>query len=76
MPSWENIHVHPEMLQLFYSATICGVWRFCLVCWGGNTEKNRINSIIKKAERVVGESLSSFDSTIYHCLLQSKLDFI
>ena len=34
-----------------------GVWRYCLRCWGGNLKKtyiDRLNDIIKRAERVVG----------------------
>lgn len=70
-----NFNVRPDILEIFYNATICGVWRYCLICWGGNvnnSEKERINSIIKKAETVLGGSQPTLDA-IYQCLLQSKL---
>ena len=31
--------VRQEILTLFYQSTICGVWRYCLICWGGNADK-------------------------------------
>ncbi|PIK58789.1 hypothetical protein BSL78_04310 [Apostichopus japonicus] len=73
-----NFDVRHDILEMFYNCTISGVWRYCLVCWGGNVNKHeidRINSIIKKAERVVGEPLPSIDS-VYHSLLESKLDAV
>ncbi|PIK46347.1 hypothetical protein BSL78_16796 [Apostichopus japonicus] len=73
-----NFNVRHDILEMFYNCTISGVWRYCLVCWGGNVNKHeidRINSIIKKAERVVGEPLPSIDS-VYHSLLESKLDAV
>ncbi|KAJ8048808.1 hypothetical protein HOLleu_01276 [Holothuria leucospilota] len=63
---------------MFYKATICGVWRYCLVCWGGNVtklERYRIDNINKKAERVIGIYQSAVDS-VYQCLLQAKLDSV
>ena len=74
-----HFNVCPEILEIFYTSTLEGVLRFCLICWGGNvseTEKNRINSIIKKASSVVGESRPSAVEAIYLCLLESKLDTI
>ena len=73
-----NFNVRPEILEMFYTATISGVWRYCLICWGGNvikSEKDRIDGIRKKAERVIGSSQPSVDST-YQCLLQCKLDTV
>ena len=73
-----NFNVSSEILGIFYNCTFSGVWRYCLICWGGNvskTELSRIESIIKKAEKVIGESQLSVES-IYQCLLQSKLDAV
>ncbi|KAJ8047999.1 hypothetical protein HOLleu_00144 [Holothuria leucospilota] len=73
-----NFDVHPEILSMFYCSIISGVFRYCLVCWGGNvspTEKKRIHSIIRKAGHVIGESQPSLDS-IYDELLTSKLKFL
>ena len=52
-----KFNVSTEILEMFYNTVICGVWRYCLVCWGGNInliEKDRIDYIIRKAERVIG----------------------
>ena len=53
--------VRTEILKLFYQSTIMGVWRYCLICWGGNLKKtdiDRLNDIIKRAERVVAVGLA------------------
>ena len=58
--------ITPEILNVFYTSTIVIVWRYCLVCWEGNVsklEKRRIDSIVRKAERVIGEYQPSMDST-------------
>ena len=73
-----QFNVRSVILDMFYKATICGVWRYCLVCWGGNVtkmERDRIDIIIKKAERVIGISQSAVDS-VYQCLLQTKMDSV
>lgn len=73
-----NFDVRPEILSMFYCSIISGVFRYCLVCWGGNvshTEKKRIDSIIRNAGHVIGESQPSLDS-IYDELLTSKLKFL
>ena len=51
-----------------------GVLRYCLICWGGNLKKTdieRLNDIIKRAERVVGVDLAPVDS-VYRELLGRK----
>lgn len=65
-------------MEFFYNASICGVWRYCLICWGGNvtrTERDRIDHVIRKAGRVIGGHQPSVDS-VYQCLLQTKLDSV
>ena len=62
-----NFNVRPEILDIFYNGRLIGVWRYCLICWGGNVnkiEKNRIDSIIKKAENVIGRSQPAVDSIL------------
>ena len=69
-----SFHIRPEILNEFYKSTIVSVWRYCLVCWGGNvskSEKRRIDSIIMKAERVIGECQPSVDS-VYLDLVRGK----
>ena len=73
-----NFNVRSDILELFYTSTICGVWRYCLICWGGNvtkSERDRIDGVRKNAETVIGRSQPSVDS-IYQCLLQCKLDAV
>ena len=57
-----NFNIRSEILEMFYTSTICGVWRYCLICWGGNVtilEKDRLDGIRKKAEIVIGSPHSS-----------------
>ena len=73
-----SFHITPEMLNVFYSSTIVSVWRYCLVCWGGNVSKSetrRIDGIVRKAERVIGECQPSMDS-VYLDLLRGKLEMV
>ena len=67
--------VRTEILKLFYQSTIMGVWRYCLIFWGGNLKKidiERLNDTVKRAERVVGVGLAPADS-VYQELLGRKL---
>ena len=53
------------MLCMFYDTIICSVLSFALLCLGGNaTEKYncRLNKLIKKAGRCVGQNLEDIDS--------------
>ena len=74
-----SFHITPEILNVFYNtSTIVSVWRYCLVCWGGNVskrEKRRIDSIVRKAERVIGASQPSVDS-VYLDLVGGKLEMV
>ena len=73
-----SFHITPEILNVFYTSTIVSVWRYCLVCWGGNVskrEKRRIDSIVRKAERVIGASQPSVDS-VYLDLVGGKLEMV
>ena len=73
-----SFHITPEILNVFYSSTIVSVWRYCLVCWGGNVskrEKRRIDSIVRKAERVIGVCQPSVDS-VYLDLVRGKLEMV
>ena len=67
--------VRTDILKMFYLSTICGVWRYCIICWGGNvtdSDKQRLERIIARAERVIGEDLESVES-VYQGLLRRKL---
>lgn len=73
-----SFHVNPNVLAIFYNSVICGMWRYCLLGWGGNsskTNKNRINQQVKKAEKMIGEALTDVDCT-YNALLSRKVDVI
>ena len=73
-----SFHITPEILNVFYTSTIVSVWRYCLVCWGGNVskrEKRRIDVIVRKAERLIGASQPSVDS-VYLDLVGGKLEMV
>ena len=70
--------VRTDVMNMFYNATIYGVWRYCLITWGRNVtkaDKERIDGIIRKAGGIIGEPQTTVDS-VYDCLLQSKLDLV
>ncbi len=65
-------------LRKLNTSTIVSVWRYCLTCCGGNvskSEKRRIDSIVREAERVIGECQSSVDS-VYLVLLRGELEML
>ena len=54
-------NVNSKILRIFFQAVICSVWQYCFVSWGGNarlTDLSRIQSIIRRASRVIGECQS------------------
>ena len=63
------------LMKHFYQSAVMGVWRYCLIYWGGNIQKiniERLNDVVKKAERVVVVGLAPVKS-IYQKLLGRKL---
>ena len=60
---------------MFYSSVVCSVLTFGLSCWGGNLNKfdrGRVDRITRRAGRVVGKELDSFD-TLYRKRISDKL---
>ena len=58
-------HVDSHILSMFNKSVICGVLKNCLVCWGGNVQqkdKMRIDAIIRRAGRVIGECQPTVDT--------------
>ena len=67
--------VRPEILRIFYNSVICGVWRYCLICWGGNvrlSDREILDSIVRRAGRIIGESLEGVGS-VYRGLVGQGL---
>ena len=51
-------NVDARILAAFYDSVIASVWRYCLVCWGGNVvqgDKDKISRIVNE----VGIGLSA-----------------
>ena len=47
-----SFHITPEILNVFYTSTIVSVWRYCLVCWGGNGSNARnVASIVSSGKQ-------------------------
>lgn len=68
-------HVEHTLLSLFYRSVITSIFTYCIVCWGGSIteqDKKRINSIIRKSERLIGNHQQPLDS-FYNSCLQRKL---
>ena len=63
-----------EIVKLFYQSTVMRVWRYCLICWGGNIKKINIErlDVVERAVHVVGVGLALVKS-VYQKLLGRKL---
>ena len=51
-----SFEVRSCIMKMFYTATIQSVLTYAITCWGGNTtqyDKNRIDSVIKKASKIM-----------------------
>ena len=74
----KSFDVNSQLLQLFYTSVIGSVLSFGLVCWGGNvskTDKDRLDRVIRKAERVIGTEQHNMD-TLYDRRVAAKLKAI
>ena len=57
-------HIDNKLLVLFYQSILQSIICFSLTCWGGNTRhssKEKINNIVKKAERICKSIFPDFD---------------
>ena len=73
--------VNSKILELFYKSFLESLISFALTCWGGNVRMNnkeKINQIIKKANKIISRTshspsnLCDFDS-LYHVNCQRKI---
>ena len=51
-------HVEKRIIALFYESVIASVWRYCLLCWGGNVSqggRDKITRTVNQAGRMIGE---------------------
>ena len=63
---------------MFYSASILSILSFGIVCWGGEIsghDKSRLEKIVKKAGRIIGETQLSIEE-LYDRRLSDKLRHI
>ena len=70
-----SFHVDPEILILFFQAVINSILQYCIVCWGGNVpkqEKARLDKLIQKAGKVIGQSQQCIDS-LYQDRMADKI---
>ena len=70
--------VSPNILVMFYNSVIASVWRYCLICFGGNItncDKSRVDKVIGEAERIVGGLLCGVNAT-YDKELSTKMKSI
>ena len=71
-------NVDVKILALFYDSVVESVWRYCLLCWGGNVSKGdreRVERIVKEAGKIIGVSRQDFGS-VYTDLLIKKLHHV
>ena len=68
-------NVNSHILALFYDSVVESVWRYCLLCWGGNItegDKERVGRVIKEAGKIIGSPRHDFE-TVYTDLVMKKL---
>ena len=68
-------HVGKRILALFYESVVASVWRYCLLCWGGNVSqggRDKITRIVNQAGRVIGEPRQNLEDA-YADMLITKL---
>ena len=73
-----SFNVSKQLLQMFYTSTVCSVLTFGAVCWGGNVtkqDKDRFEKLIRKAGGVVGKKQDTF-SDMYDRKLRDRLKTI
>ena len=59
-----SFKVNPEILLLFYRATIESIITYGINCWGSSImtkDKERINRLIRKSEKIVKRTLTQID---------------
>ena len=68
-------NVDVKILALFYDLVVESVWRYYLLCWGGNVSKGdreRVERIVKEAGKIIRVSRQDIGS-VYTDLLIKKL---
>ena len=71
-----QFQIDPVLISLFYQATIQSLLTFCIVGWGGNTtesQKNKIDYLIKRSGKLFGKSPQSFDDLFHVCCARKIL---
>ena len=61
------------LFALFYDSVVVSVWRYYLLCWGGNTLKGnreRVERIVKEAARIIGVSRQDVGSVYTDLLIK------
>ena len=70
-------HVDKRILALFYESVIASVWRYCLLCWGGNVSqwgRDKITRIVNQAGRMIGEPRQSLEDVCADLLITKQTD--
>ena len=71
-------NVDVKTLALFYDPVVESVWRYCLLCWGGNVSKGNwewVEHIAKEAGRIISVSQQDVGS-VYTDLLIKKFHHV
>ena len=62
-----SIDLKPELIELFYKATMQSIMTFCLIGWGGNISKSnmlKINRIVKRASKTCNSEQDKIEELI------------
>ena len=62
-----------KIFALFYDSVVRSVWRYCLLCLGGNVSKGdreEVECIVKEAGKTIGVSQQDFGSVYIDLLIK------
>ena len=74
----KNFYVDNTILQLFYSSVLESIFKFCIICWGGNTkahDKERINRVVKRSSKMCNFNFENFEQILKHLSI-NKIQYI
>ena len=72
-----HFHVDNRILAIFYESVVASVWRYCLLCWGGNIaegDKEKIARIVNQAGKIIGEPRQTFKAVFADLLIKKLTD--
>ena len=67
-------HANANILALFYDSVVSSIWKYCLICWGGNAARgdtDRINRVVNGAAKIIGLAQQSLEDAYADLLFKT-----